>query len=162
MLCASWRDHPNTHTHTHSCAHSLLFVAANWREALPQSDGVFGPNRSSSLVWGAGRAATQQRSMTVAPWGAEACVSHRTPGSVYVFFSHPRLSVSLPPCYVSASLPPFSLTVEVFLGLPLPFVSLSPRVSHSSLHSPIYSCRALAATTVGPSYISVMGFTNKE
>lgn len=84
---------------------------------------------AAALLFGVlGEQRWQQRSMTLAPWGAEACFSHWAPGSVYVFFSHPRLSVSLPTCYVSASLPPFVLTVEVFLGLPLS-LSLSALVS---------------------------------
>lgn len=107
---------------------------------------------AAALLFGVlGEQQWQQRSMTLAPWGAEACVSHWTPGSVYVFFSHPRSSVSLPPCYVSASLPPFSLRVEVFLGLSLPFclsqhscLSFLSALSHLFLpRTRCYHCRAI-------------------
>lgn len=155
-------ERPPKHTDTHSRAHSLLFVAASWREALPQSDGVFGPNRSSSLVWGAGRAAVAAEIYDSGTLGCRGMCLSLDPRECLCLFLTPSLVCVAAPLLCLSVAPSVFPHSWSFSRSPSPFVSLSPRVSHSSLHSRIYSCRALAATTVGQSYISVMGFTNKE
>ena len=135
----------------------MHFVVVSWREAVPQSDTVFGPNHSSALLfWVPGeqqqQQQQQQRSMTLTPRGAAACVSSRDPGGEFISPS-PCLSLRLPvflpvspvcpsltfqvsaSLFLSAalllSLPPFpsiSLLNFFFLGLSLsPSISLSPQ-----------------------------------
>ena len=140
------RPPTDTHTQTDRHAHTRV-VVVSWREAVPQSDTVFGPNHSSSLLfWVPGKQQQQQqRSMTLTPRGAAACVSSCTPERVYLSLF---LSFSLSSCLSITHLLCLSVSLPIWRS-PSPSFSLSLSLSHS-LHSSTFSGSLSPSISLNP------------